>query len=297
MSPASPKIADSELQAWVDDRLEADDSERVAAAIAADPALRAQAEHLRQQNQALRALFAPELDAPIPARLTAAARGAGRESTSAGADAARKVGSAAPPANRPWFRQLASLATAVMFGIAIGWIARDTAPGASDPGVPAGASAPSTADRQFAGAEAVTGITRAATVAYAAYAPEVRHPVEVGAGEQAHLVAWLSKRLGTQLKVPSLEANGFGLVGGRLLPDDSGGVAAQFMFENAGGQRLTLFVRRDSAGSDTAFRYAEHAGVGTFYWLDRGFGYALSGELTRESMLSVATVVYRQLNP
>ena len=44
----------------------------------------------------------------------------------------------------------------------------------------------------------------AALVAYAVYAPEVRHPVEVAATQQEHLVQWLSKRLGRPLKVPDL---------------------------------------------------------------------------------------------
>jgi anti-sigma factor RsiW len=168
-----------------------------------------------------------------------------------------------------------------------GWFARDAQPPADltvDTARPDGRAAPA-------------ALTRAAAVAHAAFAPEVRHPVEVGAGEQAHLVAWLSKRLGASLKVPDLEPEGFRLMGGRLLPDEDGGVAAQFMFENAGGQRLTLFVRRDAAGTDTAFRYVAQGSLGTFFWLDHGFGYALSGELPREAMLSVATSVYRQLNP
>ncbi|HOA92544.1 MAG TPA: anti-sigma factor, partial [Quisquiliibacterium sp.] len=142
----------------------------------------------------------------------------------------------------------------------------------------------------------IRGLDRAAAVAHAAYAPEVRHPVEVGASEQTHLVAWLSKRLGAPLKVPDLGGEGFRLIGGRLLPDDTG-VAAQFMFEAVGGQRLTLYVRRDADGADTAFRFSEEHGLLTFYWLDRGFGYALSGELARDTMQAVATSVYRQLNP
>ena len=32
--------------------------------------------------------------------------------------------------------------------------------------------------------------------AHSVYVPEVRHPVEVGAAEEAHLVQWLTKRIG-----------------------------------------------------------------------------------------------------
>jgi anti-sigma factor RsiW len=37
--------------------------------------------------------------------------------------------------------------------------------------------------------------------------------------------------------------------------------------------------------------------VSVFYWVDRDFGYALSGELPKTELLRVAEVVYKQLNP
>jgi len=151
--------------------------------------------------------------------------------------------------------------------------------------------------RAGVGASEGISLRRAAAVAHVAYAPEVRHPVEVAASDQAHLVAWLSKRLGTRLRVPDLSAQGYWLVGGRLLPDSTGAVAAQFMFERSQGTRLTLFVRRDAQGNDTAFRFAQDGSLSTFYWVDRGYGYALSGDQSREVMLTVADSVYRQLNP
>ena len=40
----------------------------------------------------------------------------------------------------------------------------------------------------------VPGFVKRAAVAHATYSPEVRHPVEVGADQEQHLVAWLSDR-------------------------------------------------------------------------------------------------------
>jgi anti-sigma factor RsiW len=138
---------------------------------------------------------------------------------------------------------------------------------------------------------------RQAAIAHAVYSPEVRHPVEVGADQEAHLVAWLSKRLGASLKVPQLNSAGYQLVGGRLLPGNQG-PAAQFMFQAASGQRLTLYVRvAATSASETAFRYAQERGVSVFYWLDGRFGYALSGEVEKRELLRVANAVYQQLNP
>jgi anti-sigma factor RsiW len=138
---------------------------------------------------------------------------------------------------------------------------------------------------------------RRAAVAHVVYSPEVRHPVEVGADQETHLVNWLSKRLGTQLKTPNLGNLGYSLVGGRLLPGERGPVA-QFMYQDGRGQRLTLYVRTNSDDTrETAFRFAQENNVGVFYWLDRRLGYALSGEVDKAELLRVATAVYRQLNP
>lgn len=146
-------------------------------------------------------------------------------------------------------------------------------------------------------ADKMTAFAHQAVIAHAVYSPEVRHPVEVGADQETHLVAWLSKRLGTDLKVPQLGDAGYQLVGGRLLPGNQGPVA-QFMYQNGNGLRLTLYVRTNAAENrETAFRYAMERGVGVFYWVDGGSGYALSGEIEKAELMRVAKLVYRQLNP
>lgn len=146
-------------------------------------------------------------------------------------------------------------------------------------------------------AQAVPPWAHRAVVAHAVYAPEVRHPVEVTAEQEDHLVAWLSKRLGTNLKVPHLDAVGYGLVGGRLLPGEQAAVA-QFMYQDPQGQRLTLYVRTNmEQNGESAFRFAQEGNVRVFYWIDRRLGYALSGEISKEELLRVAMAVHQQLNP
>jgi anti-sigma factor RsiW len=132
--------------------------------------------------------------------------------------------------------------------------------------------------------------------AHAVYASEVRHPVEVDASQQDHLVKWLSKRLGYELKAPVLSGEGFDLLGGRLLPGPDGGPVAQFMYQDSSGKRLTLYVsRRNRAEALTAFRFAKEGPVAVFYWIDRDCGYALSGEIDKAALARIATAVYRQL--
>ena len=140
-------------------------------------------------------------------------------------------------------------------------------------------------------------LARQAAIAHVVYSPEVRHPVEVTADEEEHLVRWLSKRLGTALKAPKLAPLGYELVGGRLLSGPQGPVA-HFMYQDVRGQRLTLYVSKQRGEPrDTAFRFSQEERVSVFYWVDGNFGYALSGEVRREQLLKVADVVYKQLNP
>ncbi len=135
-----------------------------------------------------------------------------------------------------------------------------------------------------------------AFASHVVYTPEVAHPVEVSVDQEQHLVTWLSKRLKTDVRAPALKTIGYELLGGRLLSSD-GEPAAQFMYENAKGQRLTLFVRhKKTAESQTAFRYASQDNVQGFYWIDGNLGYALIGEVDKEVISNAAHVVYQELN-
>lgn len=183
-----------------------------------------------------------------------------------------------PAANTSRWRDLRKLAALawLMLGAVTGYVLRGEA--TRDPQPPT----------------ATVSLPRQAAVAHAVFVPEMRHPVEVGADQEAHLVGWLSKRLGAQLKPPKLDEVGYHLVGGRLLPGDKGEVA-QFMYENTAHNRLTLYVRPAAPnGGDTLFRYAREDGIDVFYWADGRFGYALSGTTGREDMLRLATLVYDQ---
>jgi len=126
----------------------------------------------------------------------------------------------------------------------------------------------------------------------------------VAAAEQQHLVQWLSRRLDRPLKVPDFSTLGYTLVGGRLLPGENG-ARAQFMFEDAAGERVTLYVGQldpKTAGGppapapETAFRFAAEGAVPSFYWVDQGFGYAVAGRLPRETLMKLATLAYRDLS-
>ena len=245
-------LTETDLHAYADAQLDEARRLRVEAHLAHDAQAAESVRVWREQNEALRALYNPVLNEPVPRRLLAAR---------------------APRGRWPYYA-LAAGAMGLAFGL--GWMVHAY---------------------RVDGSVETAALPRRAAVAYAVYAPEVRHPVEVGAEQQDHLVKWLSKRLGHDLRIPVLTQQGLELVGGRLLPGGSGPVA-QFMYQDSKGQRVTLYVsRRDAEPRDTAFRFSQEDKIAVFYWIDGKLGYALSAEMDRARLLTVATVVYRQLNP
>jgi anti-sigma factor RsiW len=282
--PAGP----SHEHAWhalADGRLPPGDKKALQQQMAADATAQATVAQWQAQRQQLRALHQDMLEAPLPeALLQTLTRAAARRADQ----------------HRQWWRW-GGMAASVLVAFALGWMGRGQWPAVAPNGLVAvNASAPS---QRFAAQ---------AAMAHAVYQPEQRHPVEVPAAQQEHLVQWLSKRLGRPLKVPVLTAQGYELVGGRLLPGDTG-ARAQFMYQNSAGERVTLYLGAlpptattkaspAAAGSaappppaDTAFRFTQEGPVPGFYWTDQGFGYALSGQLSRPALQALATAVYQQL--
>jgi anti-sigma factor RsiW len=249
-------ITEADLQSYCDGRLAEERRAEVEAWLATRPEDAERIAAYRRLGDEVRSLYDTVITEPVPGRLLASRR----------ARTLRAAGIAA---------------TWLAIGAAIGGVA----------GWQIGASAPAAAP------QAETAVfARRAAIAHATYSPEVRHPVEVGADQEAHLVAWLSKRIGASVRAPKLDAAGFSLVGGRLLPGDKSPVA-QFMYQTQAGRRLTMYVRTEATGHrETAFRYAREGNVGVFYWIDRDCGYALaSADLDKDELLRVANLVYKQI--
>ncbi len=135
-------------------------------------------------------------------------------------------------------------------------------------------------------------LVQPAAFAHLVYTTDTRYPVEIPASEQASLNRWVSQRMHTDLRAPDLAAQGLRLIGGRLLPSTNR-MAAQFMYENAQGDRLTLYIRRiaDYAGLSN-FRYREQKGLHMFYWIEQAMGYAVVGEQPPAQLIGVANAVH-----
>ena len=145
-------------------------------------------------------------------------------------------------------------------------------------------------------AQTVVGgqIAQQAIEAHVLYAAEKLHVVEVAADQSEHLLGWLSKRVGLSLIAPDFSSQGLTFLGGRLLPAGSG-KAAQFMYQDVAGNRVSLYVTADKGEADTGFRLKQDGGVSSYYWLDDGYGCALTGSMPAEKLLVLANSAYKQL--
>jgi anti-sigma factor RsiW len=254
---APRRISPTELHAFADGELAPEERAEVEAALAATPADLELVQGVRALNDALKQRYAGRLEGPLPPQL-------------------RKSLARFEARKRLATRSLGRLAAAVLLLLAAGaagYVLRGllTEPRSTE-----------------------VAFVATALDAHTVYVPEVRHPVEVKADE-AHLVRWLAKRVGADVRAPSLSSEGWRLMGGRLLPDQEGLPAAQFMYEDKTGRRLTLYLRKETGLGNTSFRFYEHGGFGSFYWIDRPLAYALSGRLSRDELLGLANIVYARL--
>lgn len=263
MSGVARPVTENDLHAYADGLLSPDRRAEVDQHLVATPEDAARIAAWRRINEDLHGAFDGELTRAVPQEWTT------------------------PPHPTAWqtfrawqgTRAAAAVAALVLVGAgaAGGWYARQsTAP----PQVAATGQAP---------------IAYYAARAHDTFAQEVRHPVEVASDQEDHLVRWLSNRLGAPVKAPNLSSIGYKLMGGRLLPSGQT-LAAQFMYEDASGARLTLYVKSGMTGEqESKFRYQDDGGVLVCFWSEGAFGYALAGRLPRQNLWKVAEIAYNQL--
>ena len=264
-----PPVTEADLHAYADGQLAADRLAVIEAFLEGHPNERQQVDDWQVQNRALKGMLDPVIAEPLPLRLPLQ-----------------------PSVNTwPWRSMAAGVAIATLSASSAWWLR-----GAVDDNAQHLANAASRVEFAAGGANSLHGFAHRAAVAHVVYSPDVRRPVEVGAEQEQALVTWLTKRMGTAVRPPDLRSVGYALIGGRLLPGDKGPVA-QFMFDGAKGERLTLYVTREDAGRETAFRFGQDGPVNVFYWVDKDFGYAISAGADRQALLQVAQAVYKQLEP
>jgi anti-sigma factor RsiW len=260
MNPNPPvePIRESDLHAYVDDQLPETRRLEVDAYLRDHPEDAARVAAWRRDGEELRALLDPVAHEAIPMRIPASQPRAAR------------------------WRPYATAAAIAIVSVTAGWMGRGAMEGPAD------------IDHNVAMARAPAFAQRAA-VAHVVYTPDARRPVEVGADQRDQLVTWLSKRMETRIQAPDLRTSGYELVGGRLLPGERG-PAAQFMYQDGTGKRLTLYVSRDERPNDAReFRFEQNGPVNLFYWVDESLGYAIAAGAPRADLERIAGEVHRQL--
>jgi anti-sigma factor RsiW len=248
--PVEP-VTEAELHAYFDGELSPERRRAVEAYLGTHPEDADRLESYRGQDMLIRRAYRTLAERPLSPRLL---------STVARRDAPRRRG---------WWRALALAAAGLVLlvvGAASGWYGHELV-------APASSSQSLVAD---------------AAAAHLVYAAEKRHAVEVPASDEEHLVTWLGRRLAVPLRIPDLRESGYELVGGRLLPAGSGEPAAQLMYQDGSGRRVTLYVRATPGGEPAAFSYAREGDLSALYWREDGVAWVLVGDLPRAHLEELA---------
>ena len=258
------RISDAELNALVDGELDPSRQAEIEVWLAENPDTARRVARYRAQNAGFHALFEDILHEEI----------------------SPKIMSALTP-RRPSVPAWAAMAAAValfVIGGAGGWMVR-------------GEGAPTAGQQVAAGPPIDTAelMVRASMAHVVSRDDELRTPTS---GGSAGMGDYLADRMGKPVRVPSLDTFGYRLIGSRVLPDTNG-PAAQFVFSDESGKKVSLYVRGEQAnGVDITYALADDLSM--FYWNDSKRSYAMvtrvDDERGREALLTAAKAVFGQLS-
>jgi anti-sigma factor RsiW len=237
MTEPNMPVTEDELHALVDNELPADRRAAVEHWLETHQDDAARVAAWRAMGDAMHARYGAVADEPIPAHL--------------------ELDRLARQPRRWMIGFAAAVLLAFAAGGGVGWFAHE-----------ASAAAVATAP------DPVNAMREEAFAAHRLYIGEVRHPIEVRA-EENHLLPWLSRRIGTTLRAPDLSKFDLKLLGGRLLPG-IGAPAALLMYENAAGERVTLYSTPMKA-QRSSFRYQEADKFASIHWVAENYGWVVSG--------------------
>ncbi|MGK9041222.1 anti-sigma factor [Rhizobium sp. SA279] len=259
MTGSEPQITEADLISYVDGQLEDRQRDAVRAHLASNPADARKVAMWQQQNETLTALYGLLDTDALPERLDV-----------------YRIERRLRSQRADWRNMAAASILILAIGLAGGWFGRGLMSQVAEP---------------------AHSIVTDATQAHKLFASEVLHPVEIRADAEnaSSLPKWLSKRLDRKLNIPDLTRHGLSLVGGRVLPS-SEGAAAQLMYEDKSGQRVTLYIVAAVDSSDTAMRRSSLGSLEAISWDDETIRCALVGNLPSDRMDAIAKDTYQQLS-
>jgi anti-sigma factor RsiW len=255
MSDPDRPIGEEELHAYVDDQLGPERRSYVLRYLQDHPDVAHRVAAYRAQREALRAAFGPVGSQPIPPRL----------------DLQLLIQQRLAQRRVPW-RAAAAVLLAFVLGGTGGWFLHG--------GVPRPVSS-------------MTLLAQEAVANHVVYTADRRRPTELGAEQRDDLARWVSNRLNHKVAPPDLSAEGYSYMGGRLAatPD---GPAGLFMYDDARGGRLTVFVLPMGAAASMPIQNVGFAKVDGCAWIEKGIGYTVVGRLAPAELRHIAELVRQQ---
>ena len=244
------------LHAFADGELEGDDKKAVEELLATNEEARKALSSINFQKSELRKAYNGTLEEAVPASLIAATHGR---------------------PSRRILPYLAAACAAMLFviGGSIGWYAAQNTV-------------------QTSGQVLTASLAQRALIAHANYSAEPRHAVEVTAADKDHLQTWLSKRVGSEFKIPDLQKDGYTLLGGRLLAE-SNAPAGQLMYETADKQRMTILFTANADGTSADLALEQNDKFITCFWRDAKLAMAVTGDMSPEQMKILGPSVFAQV--
>lgn len=249
------KLDNEKLSAFLDGELSEAETHQIEDALASDPVLQQELELLIASDELAKDEFDAMLDEPVPFELAAAIQKA-------------PVTHAANSRNKPksytWLTAVAAC-IALMIGGAGGYLAG------------------STNNAQLA---AAPGWLEDIADYHRVYAGQQRHLVEVPASEADHIQTWLTKTVGTEVRVPDLSDHGLTFQGARLLVA-AGKPVAQLMFTDAQNRVVALCLIQTQTPAD-GFNQRVIDGFEMVSWGGKGANFVVVGDEGRDDLAAIA---------
>lgn len=256
------QVSEAELQAYVDGQLAVGGRVRIESYLAAHPAQAERLESYRKQNIGLHSLFD--------------ARDGEDDLADLPPDMARLAGELDRKFSRRRFAdsRLPRLAAgfALLFAAGLGgWLTHDQLSRHNDP---------------------LAAFNRQAAAAHAQVANHQAAGLSEAGADGRRVITWLSDSPdGAGLQLPDLKDIGFELIADRVLPFSGSDAAAQLIYEDDNGQRITLYLRAGQNAVKSTFAFRREGEVSQFFWQDGRFAFSLIGMMAQERLLEIAEAI------
>jgi anti-sigma factor RsiW len=250
-------IAEEDLHAYVDEQLDPAARAGVARYLEQHPAVAQRIAAYAAQVEGLRAAFAARAAEPIPPTLNLS-----------------RLLEQRLASGPSWWRVAAAVALAVGVGAGGGWVLR--------------------AMTEPQGSSGIAALEREAVANHLVYAPDTRHPIELGAAQRDDLTRWVSSRLKHPVAPPDLTTLGYRFMGGRLVATTNG-AAALFLYNNDRDTRLSIFVRPMQSDETTPILVLDIGDVDGCAWVDHGIGYTLIAAASYPELQRMSEYVRQQI--